>query len=53
MLATDGLGPSAIVHNAAVQHLGKFSELTSADWRETFDVNFLPSFITRSYSISY
>ena len=49
ILATDGLGPSAIVHNAAVQRLGKFSELTSADWHETFEVNFFaPVFITRS-----
>lgn len=50
LLATEGLGPSAIVHNAAVQRLGKFHELTAADWHETFDVNLIaPVLISRSF----
>jgi len=32
---------NAIVHNAAVQNLGSFEDLTLTDWRETLDVNLL------------
>ena len=32
-------GLMAIVHNAAVQHLGSFEQLGLADWHETLEVN--------------
>lgn len=32
---------NAIIHNAAVQHLGTFKELTLTEWRETLDINLL------------
>ena len=32
---------SAIVHNAALQRLGKFDQLTTTDWNETISINLL------------
>ena len=51
--ATDGIGPSAIVHNAAVQRLGKFTELSSSDWNETFNVNLIAPVLISKYFLPY
>lgn len=46
---TQGLGPAAIVHNAALQRLGSFSQLSAVDWHETMDVNLIaPVLISRA-----
>lgn len=46
---TDGLGPSAIVHNAALQRLGLFSQLSAFDWLDTLAVNLIaPVAISRA-----
>jgi len=47
--ATDNGQLMAIVHNAAVQHLGSFEQLEPADWHETMDVNLMaPVAISRA-----
>lgn len=47
--ATDGEGPAAIVHNAALQRLGSFSDLSATDWHETLAVNLIaPVLISRA-----
>lgn len=44
--ATSRLGaPAAVVHAAGVSSSRKFTELTVADWRTTFDVNVLGAFL--------
>jgi 3alpha(or 20beta)-hydroxysteroid dehydrogenase len=39
--ATEGADVMAIVHNAALQRLGSFEQLSASDWRETMAVNLL------------
>jgi NAD(P)-dependent dehydrogenase (short-subunit alcohol dehydrogenase family) len=47
--ATQGCGIMAVVHNAALQRLGAFEELSTADWHETIAVNLLaPIAISRA-----
>lgn len=38
---TEGSGPSAIVHNAALQCLAPFSRLSAGDWYQTMAVNLI------------
>lgn len=46
---TEGVGPVAIVHNAALQRIGLFSQLTAPDWHETMAVNLIaPVLISRA-----
>ena len=47
--ATDNGALKAIVHNAAVQHLGSFEQLGLADWHQTLAVNVMaPVAISRA-----
>jgi NAD(P)-dependent dehydrogenase (short-subunit alcohol dehydrogenase family) len=47
--ATAGRDVMAIVHNAALQSLGSFEQLSAADWHETIEVNLLaPVVISRA-----
>jgi NAD(P)-dependent dehydrogenase (short-subunit alcohol dehydrogenase family) len=47
--ATDGADVMSIVHNAALQRLGDFEQLTLGDWHETITVNLLaPVAISRA-----
>ena len=39
--ATRGRDLSAIIHNAALQRLGNFDQLTASDWNETISVNLM------------
>ena len=39
--ASGGRDLSAIIHNAALQRLGKFDQLTATDWNETISVNLI------------
>lgn len=46
---TSGAGLAAIVHNAALQRLGLFSQLATRDWHETLEVNLIaPVLINRA-----
>ena len=41
---------SAIIHNAALQRLGKFDQLTATDWNETISVNLMaPVMINKAF----
>jgi NAD(P)-dependent dehydrogenase (short-subunit alcohol dehydrogenase family) len=47
--ATDGADVMSIVHNAALQRLGSFEQLSASDWHETMAVNLLaPVAISRA-----
>jgi NAD(P)-dependent dehydrogenase (short-subunit alcohol dehydrogenase family) len=47
--ATEDAGVMAIVHNAALQRLGSFEQLSASDWHETMAVNLLaPVVISRA-----
>ena len=47
--ATAGQDVMAIVHNAALQRLGSFKELSATDWHDTIEVNLLaPAAISRA-----
>lgn len=47
--ATEGSDVMAIVHNAALQHLGTFEKLSATEWHETMAVNLMaPVGINRS-----
>lgn len=49
LAATEGSNIAAVVHNAALQRLGSFYELSSADWHETIAVNVMaPVAISRA-----
>jgi NAD(P)-dependent dehydrogenase (short-subunit alcohol dehydrogenase family) len=49
LTATAGRNFMAIVHNAALQRLGSFEQLTAMDWCETLDVNLMaPVAISRA-----
>jgi NAD(P)-dependent dehydrogenase (short-subunit alcohol dehydrogenase family) len=48
--AADSTGLASIVHNAAIQRLNLFCDLTSSDWNQTFQVNlFAPVFLNRIF----
>ena len=48
VIAAAGGNIKAIIHNAALQRLGKFEALSHSDWIETMNVNLLaPALISR------